>query len=80
MLQYLIQEFEHEVNNTRKFLTAIPEKDLNYKPSPISWTMGELAHILLPSITGMLAPSLKMFMIWPQTSLIVLKPVTSKLP
>ena len=44
MLQYLIQEFEHEVNNTRKFLTAIPEKDLNYKPSPISWTMGQLAQ------------------------------------
>lgn len=44
MLQSLIQEFEHEVTNTRKFLQAIPEKDLGYKPSPISWTMGELAQ------------------------------------
>jgi len=44
MLQYLIQEFEHEVNNTRKFLAAVPEKDLAYKPSEVSWTMGELAQ------------------------------------
>jgi len=46
MLQYLTGEFEHEVNNTRKLLHAIPEKDLGYKPSEISWTMGQLAlHI-----------------------------------
>lgn len=44
MVQYLIQEFEHEVNSTRKLLQAVPEKDLDYKPSPISWTMGELAQ------------------------------------
>lgn len=44
MLHYLIQEFEHEVNNTRKLLQAVPEKDLGYKPSEISWTMGELAQ------------------------------------
>ena len=44
ILQYLTQEFEHEVNSTRKLLEAIPEKDLNYKPSPTSWTMGELAQ------------------------------------
>ncbi|WP_245586292.1 DinB family protein [Olivibacter sitiensis] len=44
MIQDLIQEFEHEVNSTRKLLQAIPEKDLGYKPSEISWTMGELAQ------------------------------------
>ena len=44
MLEYLKQEFEQEVNSTRKLLQAIPEKDLSYKPSPISWTMGELAQ------------------------------------
>jgi uncharacterized damage-inducible protein DinB len=44
ILQYLIQEFEHEVNSTRKLLQAIPEKDLGYKPSEVSWTMGELAQ------------------------------------
>src|SRR5690606_1959787 len=44
ILQSLIAEFEHEVNNTRKLLQAIPAKDLGYKPSPISWTMGELAQ------------------------------------
>lgn len=40
----LISEFEHEVINTRKLLLAIPEKDLDYKPAPTSWTMGELAQ------------------------------------
>ena len=44
ILQYLTQEFEHEVENTRKLLQSIPEKDLGYKPSEISWTMGELAQ------------------------------------
>lgn len=44
LLQYLTQEFEHEVNNTRKLLQAIPEAHLGYKPSEISWTMGELAQ------------------------------------
>jgi len=44
ILQYLTQEFEHEVNSTRKLLQAIPEKDLGYKPAETSWTMGELAQ------------------------------------
>lgn len=44
MLQHLLQEFEQEVNNTRKFLEAVPEKDLDYKPSSISWTLGQLAQ------------------------------------
>jgi uncharacterized damage-inducible protein DinB len=44
MLQALISEFEHEVNSTRKLLEAVPQKDIHYKPSEISWTMGELAQ------------------------------------
>jgi uncharacterized damage-inducible protein DinB len=44
ILQYLTGEFEHEVTSTRKLLQAVPEKDLNYKPSEISWTMGQLAQ------------------------------------
>lgn len=44
LLQSLIGEFEHEVNSTRKLLQAVPQKDLSYKPSPVSWTMGELAQ------------------------------------
>lgn len=44
IVQALIQEFEHEVTSTRKLLQAVPEKDINYKPSPISWTMGQLAQ------------------------------------
>lgn len=44
LLQSLIAEFEYEVESTRKLLQAIPEKDLKFKPSPVSWTMGELAQ------------------------------------
>src|SRR5688572_7850924 len=44
ILEYLKGEFEQEVNNTRKLLLAVPEKDLGYKPADISWTMGELAQ------------------------------------
>jgi uncharacterized damage-inducible protein DinB len=42
--EILLNEFEHEANNTRKLLQAVPQKDLAYKPSPISWTMGELSQ------------------------------------
>jgi len=44
ILQYLTGEFENEVMSTRKLLQAVPEKDLGYKPSEISWTMGQLAQ------------------------------------
>lgn len=44
MIEAMIGEFEHEVENTRKLLQAIPSRDLSYKPSPTSWTMGELAQ------------------------------------
>ncbi len=44
ILQYLTGEFENEVKSTRKLLQAVPEKDLSYRPSPTSWTMGELAQ------------------------------------
>ncbi len=44
IVQSLLAEFEHEVQSTRKLLQAVPEKDINFKPSPVSWTMGELAQ------------------------------------
>ncbi|RZK11458.1 MAG: DUF664 domain-containing protein [Flavobacterium sp.] len=44
ILQSLTQEFEQEVKSTRRLLQAVPEKDLGYKPSEISWSMGELAQ------------------------------------
>lgn len=44
MLQSLIAEFEHEVASTRKLLQAIPQKDIAYQPSSVSWTMGQLAQ------------------------------------
>lgn len=44
LLQSLRAEFEHEVASTRKLLQAVPSKDISYKPSPISWTMGELCQ------------------------------------
>lgn len=44
IIQALKQEFEEETASTRRLLQAVPEKDLSYKPSPTSWTMGELAQ------------------------------------
>lgn len=44
LLQSLLSEFEHEVASTRKLLQAVPQKDLSYKPSPVSWTMGQLSQ------------------------------------
>ncbi|MNJ90873.1 DinB family protein [compost metagenome] len=44
IVQALTEEFENEVKSTRRLLQAVPEKDLAYKPSPTSWTMGELAQ------------------------------------
>lgn len=46
IVQSLIGEFEHEAENTRKLLLAIPDSALTYKPSEISWSTGQLAsHI-----------------------------------
>lgn len=44
LLKSLTGEFEHEVNSTRKLLQAVPQKDISYRPSPVSWTMGELSQ------------------------------------
>lgn len=44
IIQAMLSEFEHEVNNTRSLLEAVPEKDIMYKPAVHSWTMGELAQ------------------------------------
>lgn len=44
MVQSLLSEFEHETESTRKLLQAVPSKDIAFKPSPVSWTMGELAQ------------------------------------
>jgi len=43
-MKQLIEEFEHEVKSTRRLLQSVPEKDLSYKPSDISWTMAELSQ------------------------------------
>ena len=46
LAQYLLGEFHHEAENTRKLLQAIPGNALNLKLSPKSWTTGQLAsHI-----------------------------------
>ena len=46
LVQSLMGEFEHEVENTRKLLKAIPDSALDFKPSPTSWTTAQLAsHI-----------------------------------
>ncbi|MBX2888756.1 MAG: DinB family protein [Ferruginibacter sp.] len=44
--QGLISEFQHEVENTRKLLKAVPDAALNWKPTEKNWTTAELAsHI-----------------------------------
>ena len=46
LVKSLLGEFEYEAENTRKLLKAIPDSALNFKPSPTSWTTGQLAsHI-----------------------------------
>ena len=46
LVQSLLGEFHHEVENTRKLLQAIPDSALQYKPAEKSWTTGQLAsHI-----------------------------------
>jgi uncharacterized damage-inducible protein DinB len=46
IVQSLLGEFTHEVENTRKLLNAIPDSALNYQPAPNLWTTGQLAsHI-----------------------------------
>ncbi len=46
IVQSLLAEFEHEAENTRKLLSAIPDTALDYKPSEKNWTTGQLAsHI-----------------------------------
>jgi|SRR5690606_6491542 len=44
IVKHLVAEFEHEVISTRKLLLSIPKKDVNYRPAPVCWTMGELAQ------------------------------------
>lgn len=46
IVQSLLEEFLHEAESTRKLLKAIPDSALDYKPSPVNWTTGQLAsHI-----------------------------------
>lgn len=44
--QALLGEFEHEAENTRKLLKAIPDDALDYRPQAHLWSIGQLAsHI-----------------------------------
>lgn len=46
MKQALLGEFEHEAENTRKLLSAIPDTALEYRTQPHLWSVGQLAsHI-----------------------------------
>lgn len=42
----LIPEFDHEMPGTRKHLERIPEDQLDYKPHPKSFSLGQLAQHL----------------------------------
>ena len=70
IVQSLIGEFEHEVENTRKLLKAIPDSALQYKPSDISWSTGQLPRILLKCITGLHQPLTRMLWTWPPINMI----------
>ncbi len=44
--QALLGEFMHEVENTRKLLSMIPDSALEYRPQPHLWSVAQLAsHI-----------------------------------
>lgn len=44
--QGLLNGFEHEAENTRKLLKAIPDSALDYRPQPHLWSVAQLAsHI-----------------------------------
>lgn len=46
LVKSLLGEFEHEVENTRNLLKAIPDSALDFRPSDISWSTGQLgSHI-----------------------------------
>lgn len=46
IIKSLLGEFQHEAENTRKLLKAIPDSALNYKPQEHLWSIGQLAsHI-----------------------------------
>jgi uncharacterized damage-inducible protein DinB len=79
MTEHLIQEFEQEVKSTRKLLEAVPEKDINYKPSPISWTMGELAQHIATIYYWYAGTLTQMFMICLQIILNAALPMILKL-
>ncbi len=44
IIEMLRAEFEHETENTRKLLQAIPESAMAYKPGPHCWNTGQLAQ------------------------------------
>jgi len=46
IVQSLLGEFMQEAESTRRLLQSIPDSALDYKPSPTSWTTGQLgSHI-----------------------------------
>lgn len=46
IIKGLLAEFQHEAENTRKLLKAIPDSALDWKPSEKNWTTAQLAsHI-----------------------------------
>lgn len=41
--QALLPEFDHEIASTRRLLERVPDENLDWRPHPRSWTLGELA-------------------------------------
>jgi len=44
MAEFLVGEFDHEAQNTRKVLERVPEQHVDWAPHPKSKSLGELAN------------------------------------
>jgi hypothetical protein len=65
-----VPEWDHEMENTRKMLEAIPEDRLDYKPHEKSWLLLELAGHM-SNVPVWVAPTftvdeLDMAQLWPR--------------
>jgi uncharacterized damage-inducible protein DinB len=57
--QALLQEFEHELGTTRKFLERVPQDKLSWQPHAKSMTAGQLALHIAQTPAGVLDLSLQ---------------------
>ena len=55
MVDALLPEFDHEMTTTRKVLERVPEDQIDWRPHPKSFTLGELAqHVATIPMWGLM--------------------------